>query len=145
MKKIFTLLLFVGAFSLYGKAQNDDDGLDRIESYKIAFITEKLNLTSKEAAVFWPVYNEYSDKISTLRKREHDRVKRFNKIGNPSDKESDSFIKEYLSYKQQQRVMIEKYMIDFKKVLPVTKVAKLITIEQEFKMQLLQRYKEKRG
>ena len=35
---------------------------------KIAFITEKLSLTTKEAQSFWPIYNEYSQKIEKLRK-----------------------------------------------------------------------------
>jgi hypothetical protein len=30
-------------------------------------LTQKLNLTTKEAQLFWPVYNEYLDKIEALK------------------------------------------------------------------------------
>ncbi len=35
---------------------------DKIKSLKIAFITERLDLSTKEAQTFWPIYNEYEEK-----------------------------------------------------------------------------------
>ena len=43
-------------------------GKEKIESLKIAFITKRLDLTSKEAQQFWPLYNEYNDKIKAIKK-----------------------------------------------------------------------------
>jgi hypothetical protein len=146
MKKMMLLLGILTTCVLSTYAQNDnEDKNDRIEAYKIAFITEKLNLTPKEASVFWPVYNEYNDKISSLRSKEHDRVKTFNQKENPNDAEADQFIKEYLAYKAQQAELTKKYIAEFKKVLPISKVARLVTLEQEFKMQLLQQFKDRKA
>jgi hypothetical protein len=34
---------------------------ERLEAYKIAFFTKRLNLTPGEAQKFWPLYNEYQE------------------------------------------------------------------------------------
>lgn len=125
-------------------AQNDGKS-DKIEAYKIAFITEKLNLTPKEAAAFWPVYNEYSDKLVSLRNKEAARIKSLNMDANLTDAEAEVFIKDYLAYKGQLNELTQQYVAEFKKVLPLSKVAKLVTLEQEFKLKLLQHYKEKKN
>ena len=41
----------------------------RIESQKIAFITQKLDLTPTEAQLFWPIYNEYQTKMKEIRQQ----------------------------------------------------------------------------
>lgn len=118
---------------------------DRVEAYKIAFITEKLNLTPKEAAAFWPLYNEYSDKMVIARNKEYARVQAFNHDNNITDAEAETFIREHLAFKEDQSELTKHYLAEFKKILPLSKVAKLITLEQEFKMQLLQHYKDKKS
>jgi hypothetical protein len=39
----------------------------RIESQRIAFITQRVHLTPDEATKFWPVYNEYRDALKDMR------------------------------------------------------------------------------
>jgi hypothetical protein len=143
-KTLLVVLFFILAWIKPAFAQKESRE-DRVEAYKIAFITEKLNLTPREAAAFWPVYNEYSDKLVSLRNKEYARVKLFNHESNPTDAEAEVFIKEYLAYKEQMTELTQTYVVEFKKVLPLAKVAKLVTLEQEFKMQLLQHYKEKKA
>lgn len=41
---------------------------DRIEALRIAFISERLNLTPGEAQNFWPVYNQYRNDLETIHK-----------------------------------------------------------------------------
>lgn len=65
--KLFIITFLVYIFSLSGFAQNQDRR-DRIKSLKIAFITEKLNLTQTEAQQFWPIYNAFEDTYAKLRK-----------------------------------------------------------------------------
>jgi hypothetical protein len=144
MKKLGLLVFVMSVLSISVFAQNESKS-DKIEAYKIAFITEKLNLTPKEAAAFWPVYNEYSDKLVSLRNKETSRIKSLNMDANLTDAEAEVFIKDYLNYKEQINDLTQKYVAEFKKVLPLSKVAKLVTLEQEFKLKLLQHYKEKKS
>ena len=39
---------------------------EKVEALKIAFITQKLQLTPDEAQKFWPVYNQYENEIRSL-------------------------------------------------------------------------------
>lgn len=57
---ILILTLFIGSFSV-ASAQNDskESRTEKVQALKIAFITQKLELTSAEAQKFWPVYNRY--------------------------------------------------------------------------------------
>lgn len=142
MKKWIGYLIIT--FCLCLNIQAQDEKLERnekIESYRIAFITEKLNLSPKEATVFWPVYNEFNQKIQFIRKKERERVKQYRQLSNASDSESEKFTNDYISFKQQELDLTKQYLVEFKKVLPPAKVAKLVTLEQEFKLELLKKLK----
>ena len=71
MKKIIITFLFASltltAFS-QGKERKE-----RIKALKVAHITEKLDLTEKEAQQFWPIYNAYDEKMGTLK---HEKVRK---------------------------------------------------------------------
>ena len=62
----------------------------------------------------------------------------------PSEQDANKFITEQLALKQAELDLTKRYMNEFKKVLADQKVALLLTLEQEFKQQLLQRLKERR-
>ena len=67
MKK-FTLILFffTGTF-LCAHAQEDEaKKAEKIQALKIAFITQKLELTSDEAQKFWPIYSQYENDMKQL-------------------------------------------------------------------------------
>ena len=63
---VLILIIFIGGSS-FAHAQ-DDEGKrgERIQALKIAFITQKLNLTTDEAQKFWPVYSQYENEIKQL-------------------------------------------------------------------------------
>lgn len=146
MKKLL-LLLFI-AFGVAATAQQTDDNEEtkheKIEALKIGFITEKLALTSKEAEVFWPVYNKFEQEIKTVRKKQRELTKAFKLKNKPTDQEADKYITEQMALKQSEIDVIKKYLPEFRKVLPATKVAILLSLEQEFKMELLRKMKDRR-
>src|SRR5690606_1178834 len=59
IKIIAPLLFLVATLSLSSQEKQD---WEKIKSLKVAFITEKLELTPKEAQSFWPIYNEHQSK-----------------------------------------------------------------------------------
>src|ERR1035437_4885758 len=88
MKKI--ILVFLIAMSANGFAQQnppqpptppsppsppDPMRKEKMESMKIAFLTQKLDLTPDEAQKFWPVYNEFQKKREELRKKRREEIK----------------------------------------------------------------------
>ena len=118
---------------------------DKVEALKIAFLTDKLELTSKEAQTFWPLYNEYNSKMEKLRKSkksDFDELK--NKGENLTDKELETFINEVFNSKQKELDLQKEYYEKYAKVLPIKKVALLYQAENQFKRELLRKIKEKK-
>ena len=64
MKFIWTFLTcLIFAFPL---SAQDKQRSEQIESVKVAFITQKLDLNSSEAEKFWPVYNNYQREMKVV-------------------------------------------------------------------------------
>lgn len=65
MKKISLFLcLALISFSLLAQRKENKPGYDRekLSAAKIAFITQKLDITPDQAEQFWPLYNAFEDK-----------------------------------------------------------------------------------
>ena len=62
------LLLGVTLAVMSCQVMAQDRSHKKIESAKIAFITNELELTTEESAAFWPLYNEYEKKKNALNK-----------------------------------------------------------------------------
>ena len=69
MKKIgIIIFLVVFIFSISFAQEHKEQIRERIKARKIAFITDKVGLTSKEAEIFWPIYNEYNMEKKDIQK-----------------------------------------------------------------------------
>lgn len=147
MKNILLVLLLGVGFNVLAQAPEEptEGEKQKMDALKIAFITEKLDLTSKEAEIFWPVFNRYDKEVRVIRKKERESSRAYAQKAGGTDQEADKFLTEQLALKQQEVDLLKKYIPEFKKVLPLPKVARLLSLEQEFKMQLLHKLKDRRG
>lgn len=142
MKKLnFTglSLIFIFVFSFNGLSQAYDiEKLERLNSQKIAFYTQRLQLTSAEAEKFWPVYNEYQRKKNDilLEKRDTDKYLR-QSYSTLTDKEIEEISDKYIAFNKAEADLLTAYHEQFKKVLPIKKVIKLYQAENQFKEMLL--------
>lgn len=131
MKKIHLILTGLLLINqLYSQVRPNQE--DRVEAFRIAFITEKLQLTPEESQNFWPLYNEYRKKQKELRARDNRDVALM------SDAEIEKFIETQVSNAQTEIEMQKKLYLDLRKVLPVRKIARLLTTEKEFNNRLIQ-------
>ena len=73
--KTITSIVFIISFSIFSFAQPNRD---KIKTLKIAFITEKLDLSEKEAQQFWPVYNAFEEEHFKLRRQSFNGKKNIN-------------------------------------------------------------------
>lgn len=122
MKKyLLILLILFGTFS-FASAQNAQQG-EKIQALKIAFITQKLQLTSAEAEKFWPVYNNYETEIKQLRSN-----------GNP----------DVLDNEEKLLDIRKKYKPSFEKILGPQRLNDLYNAERDFRNVLIKRLKEQR-
>ena len=65
---ILIIFLALGCFQGVNAQEANDAKAEKIQALKIAFITNKLQLTPAEAQKFWPVYDQYDNEIRRLPK-----------------------------------------------------------------------------
>jgi len=148
-KIIFVLILVIMSigFANIGKAQDNDDNINvsKIQTQRIAFFTEQLNLTPVEAEKFWPVYNEYDAKRAKFNAEETRLIKIFKENkASMSDKDIDNNIKKIFETRKAISLLNEEYYQKFRQVLPARKVMKLIITETQFRIWLLNKLRPAR-
>lgn len=112
---------------------------EAFKAQKIAFFTEKLNLTSEEAQRFWPVYNEYWKRKNKIIEDRRALMKECSeRTGRLSARETERYADQYIRSHRLEAELLEEFNERFKKVLPVDKVMKLYLADHEFKTWLLQ-------
>lgn len=138
MKKTLLLLFCCLAFTFL-KAQNKHE---KIRAAKVAFISEKLNLSPMEAEDFWPLYNEYSSKRRTLRREKRQLQKQSQNIQG-----DDALIlknMDRIEEIQMQEVALDKsYRKRFLIILTPEQVMTLYQAEREFLKMLKDKIKER--
>ena len=119
---------------------------ERIESEKIAFLTNEMSLTPKEAQTFWPLYNqaqkEQREAIEASMKAfgELDKAVRDGKTGS----EINALLDKYTKAIDGQDVSA-KYLKEYLKILPAEKVAKLFLGEEKFRQSQINRLRQPMG
>ncbi len=127
------------------RAERQNEKREDIETLKIGFLTKRLDLTPEEAQKFWPVYNQYSYKLQDIRKKRRedfrDTKQKFDEL---SDKEVEAAVDNEIAFRQKELDIQKEYHSKFKGVLPIKKVAKLYASEEQFKMELLNKLKDRK-
>ena len=143
MKNIFLLSLLI--ISTVAVSQERKPAKERVEAMKIGFLTDRLNLTPEEAKTFWPVYNMYSDELEKLRKgRRENIVNARDNFDGMSDADLEKTVDNEINFRQSELEILKKYHPQFKKILPIKKVAKLYKSEEDFKRKLLEMIQDRR-
>lgn len=146
-RNIFLLIIILTFTGQVLKAQEDDqkDRWERIRSEKVAFLTDKLELTPTEAQKFWPIYNELETKRWEAQKCRRDlEVKVKEAEESLSDKEVIQLTRDYAGNMQKEGALMVKYNEQFLKILPPQKVLKLYKAENEFRMYMIKKYRDRR-
>ena len=140
-----TLILLLLTSTILIAQPRNGERKEQIQAMKIAFFTKALSLTPEEAEKFWPIYNQYSDELEQLKKeRKKNRTGIRDGFEGMSDKEVEEAVDRELVFQQQEVDIRKSYHTQFKKVLPVRKVARLYKAEVDFKRTLLKKIKENR-
>lgn len=117
---------------------------EEIESLKIAYFTQKLDLSPDEAKIFWPIYNDMQSEQNALRKERMQKMISFRKvdeIDNLSDSQVQSLITSEFDFKQRDLNLDKKYYNKLKSALPIKVIGKFYRAQEGFKRELLNRYK----
>lgn len=114
------MFLFTGLYAQHG---NEPNRGDRIESLRVAFISQELNLSPSEAQKFWPVYNQYRDDMEALRKNY--------RVG-----EGTMGADQQLEFEQKKLDIKKKYKAEFDAAVGKEKCNQLYGIEEKFRQKM---------
>jgi Skp family chaperone for outer membrane proteins len=135
---ILFLLLSSAAF-----AQPREKVKERIHAQRIAYITERLELSPEEAQKFWPIYNQFTAEMEQIKREMNDRRKATNdNLKKMSDQEIEQSLADDLVSQQKIIDLQRKYQVELRKAIPVRKIAQLYKTERDFKLQLLKRMRD---
>lgn len=145
MKKIL-LFVFVIFVSFSSFAQNGSR--ERMKAYKVAYLTEKLNLTSKEAEKFWPIYNNHEETVHKLKRQERKQLKALRETDNGldglSDQQAGEFLNNHIENQEKKSKSRKKLITDLKQIISNKKIITLIKAEADFNKRILERMRERR-
>jgi hypothetical protein len=138
--KYIISILFLLTGSLVAVAQPGTMGgetRERIESQRIAFITQRLQLTPEEATGFWPLYNAYRDAIRDMR----DDFERPD-LMSISDEEASGLVEQHLQQEQKRLDLKRNLLTRLRTVIPARKIIMLHVAENAFNRELLRKAQE---
>lgn len=116
---------------------------EKIKSLKVAFITEKLDLSSKEAQQFWPVYNEFEEKRQSLRQKELTQIRgKMQDATALTEAQAVRLLEQYTTFHTEEEKLNKSYLNEIKKVLSAKKTLLLLRSEEDFKLQLIRQYRQ---
>ena len=139
----YLILLLISSFAF---AQPMRQKKEQIKALKVAYITEELQLTSDEAAKFWPLYNAYEDKQRDFRQEKlrsyMDRLDG-GEIDKMSDKDATAFLNQMENTEDELYQSRKKFVASLKGIIPPIKIIKLKRAEEGFNRKLLKQYRDK--
>lgn len=136
MRHALTILLLW--ISVAGFAQPERD---KVVALRMSFIQKRVELTSAEAERFWPLYNEYHDKLRALKRNlRQSYAARVNRLG---EQQAEELYQLELLTSQAETDLYKEYMAKIRAVIGVTKLARLHVAEEDFKKELLNTIREK--
>ncbi|TVR80689.1 MAG: hypothetical protein EA409_07655 [Saprospirales bacterium] len=112
---------------------------ERIEAMRVAFITREIQLTSKQAEVFWPVYREMKAELDELRE-DSDLIGK-----NPmemDDAEAGKHLDQWFERRQRELHLRESYRERLQNVISPKQILALYQAENQFRRQMLRQVRQ---
>jgi len=129
------LFIFAGAF-----AQRDRD---RVEQLRVSFISKRLDLTNAEYEKFWPVYNEYNDKVKAVRRNLRQSYRK--KAENMTDADAEELYQLDMQSKQAELDLHKQYSQRIKEIIGTKKLVRLRLAEEQFKREMINSIQQDKG
>jgi hypothetical protein len=141
-RKIVVFTIFAAFCTMNLTAQNANR--QRLDAYKIAFFTKRLNLTSQEAEKFWPVYNEYQDAKNKIQLERQEINRNFNQNElNMNDRELTDAGDRFIGLQVREAALAQEFHNKIKTVLSPVKVMRLFQAENQYRIQLLNELRQR--
>ena len=142
--KTYIIPIFILLFSVSLFAQQNRD---RVKALKVSFITEKLDLTPKEAQAFWPVYNTFEENSTKIRQQNIRSIRREIKqnLNTLTDAKASELLERLIQAENNLHKEHMELMTKLKDIISPQKIIMLRAAEDDFKRKLFDQYKRKRN
>lgn len=145
-REIFILLtgflLFIFSPAI-GQDQSHEARWEKMKAEKVAFLTTKLALTSAEAEKFWPIYNEMEKQRWDAQRARRELE---NKVSEAEESLSENEVikltRDFAGSMAKEGALMSGYNEKLLKVIPAKKVLKLYKAENEFRMNMIRKYRD---
>jgi len=145
-RELFILLtgfLLFTFSSAIGQNQSHEDRWEKMKAEKVAFLTTQLALTSAEAEKFWPIYNEMEKQRWDAQKARRELE---NKVSEAEESLSENEVvkltRDFAGSMAKEGALMSGYNEKLLKVIPAKKVLKLYKAENEFRMNMIRKYRD---
>ncbi|MBA7564978.1 hypothetical protein ES708_06647 [subsurface metagenome] len=119
--------------------------IQELQAQKVGFFTKKLQLTTKEAQEFWPVYNDYQARKNKIIQDRRNTIRYYiQNLNNLSDKEIEEMTGKFIRLMKEESDLLLAYHEKFKDVLPIKKVMQIYIAEEQYKTYLLRQLRNRR-
>jgi hypothetical protein len=141
---LLTMISFTSLAQQYRSVMKQEDR-EKLESAKIAYITNRLTLTSSQAKEFWPLYNEFEKKKFEARTKARREGYRMTNRGENelTEAQASEILKIHINAREEDVAVEKEYMAKFQKIISNGQILKLMTIDESFLRNYLMR--EMRG
>jgi hypothetical protein len=141
MKKISIVLIMTLAW--LGTFAQNKEAMEKIESARIALITERLGLTPEQAEKFWPLYREYNQQRRVLREEFRNARQSVDKE-NLTEEQSRELMKKALEMKQRELNLENEYAQKMTQYITAQQMLQLRAAEHDFQQMVLKRIQNQR-
>ncbi|MBN2347694.1 MAG: hypothetical protein JXJ22_02585 [Bacteroidales bacterium] len=143
MKNLIILALLIFPLHLLRSQTTKDDVQSKIQAQKVAFFTEKLQLTPAEAEKFWPLYNNYQRQKNKITNDRNEIMQHFTRNSEfLTDVEVTDLLENYINCEKKETEMLEDFNLKLREILPERKVLKVYIAEIQFKNWLLRQLRD---
>ncbi len=138
MKKSL-IILFVTVISTTAVAQQATDYAEIVRSAisteKKALIAEVMQFNDQQGQVFWPIYNEYQEKMYKIGTKKYQLIKNFaDHFDNMPEEEAKDILKEADAIEGEYLKLKKAYVKKFLKILPAQTVLRYFQAENKIKL-----------
>jgi hypothetical protein len=148
MKKITaTVLIYFIVFVAIAQPtkKEHEKRWEKYRAEKVAFLTSNLELTPDEAQKFWPVYNQLEKERWEAQKfRREMEEKMLEAEVTMSDNKIKQLTREFAGSLRKEADLLTNYNEKFLEILPSSKVLNLYKAENEFRIHMIKKFRDKR-
>ena len=126
-KTFLTLILTVFSVSLFAQGSYVEVVRSTIKTEKKALISEVMQLSEAEGNMFWPIYNEYDEKLYKINSTYFDVIKEFAaNFDNMSDEAAKDILKRASKVSLDKTKLEKAYLKKFMKVISPQKTLRFM-------------------